>query len=87
MRVWNITGPDQEWFNKTEVCAYLDISARTLDRLIEKGLFPRGYRMSSRGRLRWSGLDLAVYVQMRSRCREGPAEKDAEETADDETAT
>ncbi len=84
MRNWTLNGPEQEWFNKAQAALYLEISERTLDRLIAKGYFPRGIRSTPNGPLRWTGLDIAVYLYLRSRCfdHDETAEPPAETTTE-----
>ncbi len=83
MRQWTLNGPDELLLTRKQVLALLGIGTKTLDRLIEAGYFPRGVNISggSRG-VRWSGLDIACYLYLRSRLKVGPLDDDEK---DDET--
>jgi predicted DNA-binding transcriptional regulator AlpA len=66
---WNLPGPEQSWFTLDELVVYLGIGEKTIKRLISEGRFPQPYRITSRSQHRWSGLDVAAYVYLCSRCK------------------
>lgn len=74
---WSVNGPDSHLLTRAQVLAYLGIGSRALDRLITSGVFPRGISIAGGKRgVRWSGLDVACYVHLRSRLKAGPLEPD-----------
>ena len=79
VRAWTLNGPDAELLTKEQVTALLGCTVRHLERLIARGEFPRGALIGKR--LLWTGLDVAAWLYLRSRCRAGPADPDP---ADDE---
>lgn len=86
MAHWTLEGPDKCLLTKKEVCAYLGIGERSLDKLIEQGLFPRGVNVPKTKRpiLRWYAIDVACYLHLCERLRPGPLEKFEKGSEDDE---
>lgn len=75
---WSLPGPEQHLLSKREVCQFLKIGSRALDGIISTGHFPRGVNVSrGKGRvtLRWYAVDVACYLHLCDRMREGPLEK------------
>lgn len=64
-REWRIVGPAKWLLTKHDICAYLGIESRTLDRFVSKGMFPQGQLIGQQ--LTWTALDLACYVHLRGR--------------------
>jgi len=84
VRQWTLNGPEQELFDKGAVALYLRLNTtKALDRLIAAGLFPRGIRMGGkRGKLVWTGLDIAAYLYIQGRIHEGDADLEPGEAED-----
>lgn len=78
MASWTLNGPPGHNLAKEAVAALLGVSVKQLDRLVSRGEFPRGIDAGGR-RLLWSGLDVAAYLYLRSRCHAGPADPDPQD--------
>lgn len=73
--------------DKAAVCLALGLnSTRSLDRLISQGRFPRGIRSGpgKRSPLHWTGADVAAYLYLAGRCREGPADPEIDPDGDED---
>ena len=64
---WSLPGPPRLRCSLREVAALLDVSVKTLDRMIAAGRFPAGGRASQRSGPTWSGLDLACWLHLAPR--------------------
>jgi len=80
---WTLNGPPGHSLTKEQVAALLGVRVKQLDRLIARGEFPRGINAGGK-RLLWSGLDVAAYLYLRSRCRAGPADPEPDEEDDED---
>lgn len=60
-KLWSIPGPPKLLYAKKEVCAILNVSDATLDRMMDAGLFPRGGKSGPGGAPVWTGAQIACY--------------------------
>lgn len=57
-----VAAPVKDWLSKAEVCGMIEVSERTLDRLIEQGEFPRAVQFPGENKMRWRWVDVTWYL-------------------------
>lgn len=65
----NISGPDRDWLTLDEAAAWMGLDSSTLKRLIRKGQFPPGVKVSPKC-VKWGWLDVVAYMHLVSRMPE-----------------
>jgi predicted DNA-binding transcriptional regulator AlpA len=59
-----VEGPEQDYLNLGEVCAYLRVGETTLRRLIAAGRFPEGQRQGGVGDRVWHWLTVVAFAHL-----------------------
>lgn len=76
-----MSGPDRDVLTKAEVAAYLALSEDTIDRLVERGLFPTAIYLTPKNKV-WGWMDVVAYLHLLGR---GVGAVEAPETAKEAT--
>lgn len=72
LRDWPLPGPDALTLTKAEVAAFLRMSTKALDRLVDLELFPPGDKSSKQAGPVWAGDIVAAWVKLRPWLLSGP---------------
>lgn len=57
-----VAAPTKDWLSEREVCELIEVSERTLDRLIEEGQFPRAVKFPGQANARWRWVDVTWFL-------------------------